>query len=1024
MFNFKKEVFDHRQGSMIDGRTVSRVAPCPGSPQLRVDLAAADDVTLTACKVTRTSPLLSVHSKTSILYELEVTTSQGVYYIDRTFEELAELNTVLKDLPTLKKTKSVRGALKKPNKPKSMDKHRQKWNERFEAYIKQASQAAILRTMLAPRSKPRHLLFIDIIEARNLVSTDMNGKSDPYLRVSMVDVYGKVIGQPALTPVVHKSLDPVWNEQVAFELDDSVDSVTLSCWDHDRISRDDFMGRIMLKKRDIPHNTEVRRWFPLHPSKSRQNSVHGEVLLRIHYKTQIPGGIDLDVKPNEELNDKAIAACKAERERRQRKREKHRFAGELHIKTLYNPPLGNWGGYLTITVVEARKLLALDSGGTSDPYCVLSLNGKRFRTKKVTNSLDPTWGETFYYHIPAGSVEGLAVEVDVYDWDVVGKSEAIGDASIRVEELSEGFDEKWITLVAPPPTQDGLDKKIGRRMAEEGWAPNLPIILVPGFGSTSLEVVEGYEKWKGQRVWLSLSKISREALSFRRFTQGRATRRLDVNGKTITGDFEAIELEEEWEDAEARLASLGMSLGSSTTSMETTAVSAVDPAVERAFKNRWIQHLCLQEDGISDPEGIKVRPVKGVEAVTYLDPGALTAPLSYVMGPLVENLQQLGYVYGDNLLAAGYDWRLPLHHLEERDGYFTQLKQDIQDMCVRNNSPVVLMGHSMGNRVIQYFLNWVCHTDPTNGRKWISTNVHTFVAVGAPWLGASKTIRALATGEKFGLDAFLTDVEAITFGHRISSTACLLPVGCEKLHHHLTSGLESFTHLNDAVDACPKPMHFRDFLTSEVAAHGPMMFYEEYMRKNPLFGGEHKDEYILKPPPVDRLYAIYGVNLETEIGYVFKRDAAGCIVLDDSISKAQRTQLESEGFAVKKGIVWETPRTKQGIVRELTGVDAHICGDGTVTYASLNHCARWRNEIPKLKIEELEGAEHRQVLANRLFFKKLIEYIAERNIIGNHFDLGKLAGRLKLRSDQFLGLDDVNDGDEIAEGGSPKAPSP
>jgi hypothetical protein len=35
------------------------------------------------------------------------------------------------------------------------------------------------------------------------------GKSDPYLRVSMVDVHGKVIGQPALTPVVHKSVyDP------------------------------------------------------------------------------------------------------------------------------------------------------------------------------------------------------------------------------------------------------------------------------------------------------------------------------------------------------------------------------------------------------------------------------------------------------------------------------------------------------------------------------------------------------------------------------------------------------------------------------------------------------------------------------------------------------------------------------------------------------------------------------------------------------------------------------------------------
>lgn len=52
-------------------------------------------------------------------------------------------------------------------------------------------------------------------------------------------------------------------------------------------------------------------------------------------------------------------------------------------------------------------------------------------------------------------------------------------------------------------------------MAEEGWTPKLPIVLVPGFGSTSLEVVEGYEKWKGERVWLSLSKISRQALSFR-----------------------------------------------------------------------------------------------------------------------------------------------------------------------------------------------------------------------------------------------------------------------------------------------------------------------------------------------------------------------------------------------------------------------------------------------------------------------------------------------------------------------------
>jgi hypothetical protein len=43
-------------------------------------------------------PLLLISLTVTQLYELEVTTSQGVYYIDRTFEELAELNTVVPKL--------------------------------------------------------------------------------------------------------------------------------------------------------------------------------------------------------------------------------------------------------------------------------------------------------------------------------------------------------------------------------------------------------------------------------------------------------------------------------------------------------------------------------------------------------------------------------------------------------------------------------------------------------------------------------------------------------------------------------------------------------------------------------------------------------------------------------------------------------------------------------------------------------------------------------------------------------------
>ncbi len=49
--------------------------------------------------------------------------------------------------------------------------------------------------------------------------------------------------------------------------------------------------------------------------------------------------------------------------------------------------------------------------------------------------------------------------------------------------------------------------------------------------------------------------------------------------------------------------------------------------------------MVMQDDGVSDPEGIKLRAVKGIKGCAYLDPGAITNALSYVMGPLAETLE-------------------------------------------------------------------------------------------------------------------------------------------------------------------------------------------------------------------------------------------------------------------------------------------------------------------------------------------------------------------------------------------------
>ncbi|KAG0274874.1 hypothetical protein BGZ95_009395 [Linnemannia exigua] len=83
---------------------------------------------------------------------------------------------------------------------------------------------------------------ICISKAANLAVKDMNGFSDPYVKVS-------IGGHKFTTKVVPKSLNPVWNATFDFDLEalSVPDHVNLVFWDKDFIGKDDFMGVV-----DIP----------------------------------------------------------------------------------------------------------------------------------------------------------------------------------------------------------------------------------------------------------------------------------------------------------------------------------------------------------------------------------------------------------------------------------------------------------------------------------------------------------------------------------------------------------------------------------------------------------------------------------------------------------------------------------------------------------------------------------------------------------------------------------------------------
>lgn len=76
-----------------------------------------------------------------------------------------------------------------------------------------------------------------------------------------------------------------------------------------------------------------------------------------------------------------------------------------HLRDLYAFPQMEYdfqGNTLSVTVIQAEDLPALDMGGTSDPYVKVYLlpdKKKKFETKVHRKTLNPVFNETFQFKV-------------------------------------------------------------------------------------------------------------------------------------------------------------------------------------------------------------------------------------------------------------------------------------------------------------------------------------------------------------------------------------------------------------------------------------------------------------------------------------------------------------------------------------------------------------------------------------------------------------------------------------------------
>ncbi|KAN0037712.1 hypothetical protein ACTFIV_003066 [Dictyostelium citrinum] len=94
-----------------------------------------------------------------------------------------------------------------------------------------------------------------------------------------------------------------------------------------------------------------------------------------------------------------------------------------------------------IKILSARNLIAADVGGTSDPYVKIktpATNGKDYKTKHISKSLNPIWNETF--NIDLGNCVNDLVIIEVYDHDKVGSDDLIGYVALDPSTFPRGIE--------------------------------------------------------------------------------------------------------------------------------------------------------------------------------------------------------------------------------------------------------------------------------------------------------------------------------------------------------------------------------------------------------------------------------------------------------------------------------------------------------------------------------------------------------------------------------------------------------
>ncbi|EJD44517.1 hypothetical protein AURDEDRAFT_88100 [Auricularia subglabra TFB-10046 SS5] len=330
--------------------------------------------------------------------------------------------------------------------------------------------------------KPLAILRVQVLGCKNLAAADRNGKSDPYVVVTFQR-------QRKKTPVMHKTLDPVYAKDATFDFPVYQSVVErlgtlleLVVWDKDLLGKD-YLAELPLAcaswfpsaEYDFASPKNHSFWRDLQSSRSKREA-RGAIHVKIGFVA--PQGVgarsvdfgaiygalskqsrgDIFSTPatkgigtlgdgssvgrlNEDTDDEDSVSDSA--------------SARTLVKNLPSFRL-NWegtkidysfsqhkeiAGILLLEIKSASGLPKRKDLGTSgiecDPCVVVTFGKRTLRTRVIRHTLEPTWNERLILIVPK-EYANSPISLSVLNWDTVTVSgdDTLGEATLDVSDLA------------------------------------------------------------------------------------------------------------------------------------------------------------------------------------------------------------------------------------------------------------------------------------------------------------------------------------------------------------------------------------------------------------------------------------------------------------------------------------------------------------------------------------------------------------------------------------------------------------